>query len=299
MNQAPASASEWVKSNTVNHNKYTRVFMGKYDKLKFIHSDLEGKFEWGRNRFTLFERFYDADEIIDQEIAESELKMIIREDPEFIDAYNSLGWLEIDSFNYGLALIYFKKAFKIGNSLIPKTFNGKIIWGIIDNRPFLRAIQGLGLSFLFINESKKALKYFEKNLKYNPNDNQGIRALAIHCYIALGDYNNILKICRSFPDDLMPDTMYGKVFALFYSEKINEAEKALQKALHYFPLAAKELISKKHNPVFGNIPGTLTVGGQDEAYDYWKRVGRFWTNPKLKEFLKIGLDNSTKFQENG
>lgn len=263
--------------------------MGKYDKLKFHYSSTVGEFDWGKNRSEVFERFYDADEILDKEVAESEFKMIIREDPEFIDAYNSLGWFAMEEFNYGIAQSYFQKAFKIGNSLIPKGFNGEIIWGIIDNRPFLRAMHGLGLSYLSINDFKQALRYFKKNLEYNSNDNQGIRALAIHCYIALGVFNNILKINRSFPDDAMADTMYGKVFALYNLQKTKEAEEALSEALRYLPLVAKELVSNNHKLPQTIHLGTITVGGHDEAYDYWERLGQYWTNPLLKEFLENGI----------
>jgi tetratricopeptide (TPR) repeat protein len=266
--------------------------MGKYEKLKFTYSKLEGAFDWGENRYELFERFYEADEILDKEVAESEFKMITKEDPEFIDAYNSLGWLEMDSFNYGSALYYFEKAYKIGNSLIPKTFNGEIIWGIIDNRPFLKTMQGLGLSFLLINEYEKALKYFKKNLEYNSNDNQGIRALAIHCYMALGDFKNILKICSSFPDDTMSETIYGKVYALYNLEKLEEAEIVLKEALHYLPLVAKELISNKHKPPINKITSGIVVGSKEEAFEYWERFGQFWTSPRLKSFLNNVIEKS-------
>lgn len=264
--------------------------MRKYDKLKFEHSPMVGEFDWGKNRSEIFERFYDADEIFDKEVAESEFKMIIKEDPEFIDAYNSLGWIAMENFNYGIAQTYFNKAFTIGNSLIPKGFKGEVIWGIIDNRPFLRAMHGLGLSYLLINEFKQALKYFNKNLEYNSNDEQGIRGLAIHCYMALGEFNNILKINRLFPDDIMPDTMYGKVFALFNLQKTKEAEEALKEAVNYLPLVAKELIAKSHKFPQSIQPGFITVGGHDEAYDYYERLCQYWTNPLLKEFLKVGIE---------
>jgi tetratricopeptide (TPR) repeat protein len=258
--------------------------MKKHDLLKFHFSNSEGEFDWGKSRHEIFNKFYNTDEL-NSKRAEDKLKIILKEDPEFIDAYNSLGWLEMNICNYGNAMILFEKAFKIGNSLIPKSFKGKIIWGITENRPFLRALQGLGLSLLFTNEFEKALKYFQKTLKYNPNDNQGIRALMIHCYMALGDFKNMLKICSSFPEDTMADTLYGKVFALYHLERINDAKEALHEAQQYLPLVSKELISNKHKPAFNKIPGTLTCGGKDEAYDYWKRVGQFWTNPKLKFFL--------------
>ena len=263
--------------------------MCKYDKLNFHHSPSEGEFDWGNNRSEIFERFYDAVELLDKDVAESEFIMIIEDDPEFIDAYNSLGWIAVEEFNYGIALYYFQKALKIGTSLIPKGFKGEIDWGIIDNRPFLRAIEGVGLSYLSINRFEQALKYFEKTLEYNSHDNQGMRAEAIHCYIALGEFKSILKINRLFPDDEMPDTMYGKVYALYHLQKIQEAEKALVEALQFIPLVAKELSSQKHKPPLKDHSGFIAIGGQYEAYDYWRRLGQYWTNPQLKEFLKNGL----------
>jgi tetratricopeptide (TPR) repeat protein len=263
--------------------------MVKYDKLKFINTPMGGEFDWGDNRAELFDRFYDAEESPDREIAESEFKMIIREDPEFIDAYNSLGWMALEESNDDEAQTYFQKAFKIGNSLIPKDFKGEIPWGIIANRPFLRALQSLGLSYLVINKLQKALDYFEKNLKYNPNDNQGIRTLAIHCYMALGECKKILHINRSFPNDTMPETMYGKVFALFNLQKNEEAEEALKEALQHLPLVAKELIAKNHEPPLNFSAWTVTFGSQDEAYDYWQRLGKYWTSPMIKKFLENGI----------
>jgi len=262
----------------------------KYDKLKFNYSKNEGEFDWGENRYELFERFYDADEILEKDIAESEFKMIIKDDPEFIDAYNSLGWLEIELKNFGNALKYFGNAFRIGNILIPKSFNGEIIWGVIDNRPFLRSLQGLGVSLFFINEFEKALFYFKKTLKYNSNDNQGIRSLAIHCYVALGEFKKILKLCKSFPDDSMPETEFGKVLAYYKLSKYKDAEKTLEDALKWHPLVAKELISNKHKEVKSKLKGTITFGGEDEAYEYWKMMGQYWTGEELKQFLKSGLE---------
>ncbi len=268
--------------------------MKKYNKLKFHHTQLGGIFDWGTNRSELFQRLYDADEILDYEVAENELSMLIKEDKEFIDAYNSLGWLHMQQYNYGIAQSYFYEAFNIGDSLIPKEFKGEIIWGDIDNRPFLRSIHGLGLSFLQIGEFIESKKYFEKNLEYNQNDNQGIRALLIQNYIALGEFKKILDVCKLFPDDVMADTLYGKVLALFYLNKHKEAERALEVAVKYLPLVSKELVSKNHKPIYNDQPGVNSVGGADEAYEYWERVGQYWTNPQVKEFLKMGLSNKSK-----
>lgn len=263
--------------------------MVKYDKLKFINTPMGGEFDWGDNRAELFDRFYDAEESPDREIAESEFKMIIREDPEFIDAYNSLGWMALEESDNEKAKFYFTTAFETGNALIPENFTGEIIWANIDNRPFLRALHNMGLLYLITKKFDKALKYFEKNLEYNRNDNQGVRTNAIQCYMALNKYQNILKINSSYPNDTLPETMYGKVYALFNLRKTKEAEKALEEALQYLPLVAQELVAKNHKMPQDFSPWEVTLGDQNEAYDYWARLGHYWTDYKAKKFLENGI----------
>lgn len=269
---------------------------GKQDKitaLDFIVREFDdeiiGEFVWGPGRNHLFEEFYDADELSNPESAKRALNNIIKQDPQFIDAYNSLGWWEIEFANYANAKELFDKAFKIGIDVIPKNFSGQIVWGIIDNRPFLRAMNGLGLCYLFTNDFDKALQVFSKMLEYNPNDNQGVRALAIHCNIALGRFDAILDICRKYPEDILPDTLYGEILAYYKLNKVEKAKEALKKAVERSPLVAKELVKKRHKKIESDFPGTVTLGGADEAYDYWERLGQFWTDPDLIDFVKTEL----------
>jgi len=261
-----------------------------------LYDDLEGRFEWGEDRAEIFQRFYDAEEMISDgyEVkGKSALKKISAEDPQFIDAHNSLGYLEMNGDNYSKALTIFQKALNIGNKLIPRDFFGKIIWGFHDNRPFLRSMHGLGVCYLKTGDMAKASDIFSKMIDYNPNDNQGIRALAIECYLAFKRYPEVLSICNKFPDDAMADTLYGKVLALYRTGKEQEASKALEEAIKYLPLVAKELAKKQHIPVYGDMPGMTTMGGADEAYEYWDRVGKYWVEyPESLDFVKRGLIHS-------
>ncbi len=262
----------------------------KYGNLKFkIHDydgEINGEFDWGSKRKDIFNRFYDADEIDDIELAFQELFKIINDDPEFIDAYNSAGWWELNLYNYGNALTYFETAYQIGSKLIPKEFKGKILWGFLHNRPFLRAMHGLGLTYEYMGKYKKSVNIFDKMLKYNPNDNQGVRALAIETYLFIGNYKNVLKICKFYPEDIMPDTLYGKFIAYYRLSQKDKATEALKYANKILPNVTKELLSKKHKEVLSNRPGTITVGGEDEAYDYWHRTRVIWTDPELIRFIK-------------
>ncbi len=262
--------------------------MRKYPNLKFICDNKEGVFDWGEERDVLWERLYHAEDIDDIEEYILELRSIIEEDPEFIAAYNGLGGLEISLNNYGNALLIFETAYKIAKKYIPRDFKGRIPWGFIDNRPFLRTLNGLGHVYLFIREWRKASLIFEKILKYNPDDNQGIRSLAIHSYIAQGKFKNVLKICRNYPNDILPDVPYGKVLAYYRLDKLEKAKKALEEAIEISPNVAKELIKSRHKKPLDD--GSITLGGEEEAYYYWKQLGEYWTDVKLKKLIKETLE---------
>jgi tetratricopeptide (TPR) repeat protein len=263
--------------------------MNKYGKLRFVKSKNDGRFDFGNKRQLLFERFYDACEMEDEEAAGLELLKIIEEDNEFIEAYNRLGWEAMGSDNFGLARVFYFGAYDICDELIPKNFKGEISWTNIDNRPFLRALYGLGLTFLYVNDFITALQYFNKILEYNRNDNQGARASVIHCYMALGDFKGILKVCNSYSEDGLLEVLYGRAFALFYLDRLDESKKALNDAISLYPLIAKELVSAKYKPFPDRNPEVQVCGSKEEAEYYLSEFGHYWINPKLKEFLKNGL----------
>ena len=50
-------------------------------------------------------------------------------------------------------------------------------WGCVATRPYMRAIQALGMAQLDVGREDEARACFERLLEMNPNDNQGIRSL--------------------------------------------------------------------------------------------------------------------------
>ena len=102
----------------------------------------------------------------------------------------------------------------------------------------------------------------------------------------------MLKTIKLFPDDILPDTLYGAVFAHFRLDNLDKATTALEHAIGYSPNIAKELIKKNHKKI--DPDRSITVGGEDEALDYWERIGLFWTDPKLIKFVENGLKNQKK-----
>jgi len=266
----------------------------KFPALQFMLHDFGGsscgEFVWGPERDSLFEKFYAAGDLGSPDFAQRELlEDIMEEDPEFLDAYNSLGWWEVRRQNYGNAKYYFETAFSIGKHVIPKKFDGEIMWGMVDNRPFLRAIYGLGVCHQLTHDNKKAVQLFSKLLKYDKNDSQGARCLAIQSQIALGQFKKVIALCNQYPDDISPDIVYGRVLACHRLSKFQEAKSALRTAIADLPLVAQELVKSTHKEVKSKYPGSIECGGTDEAYEYWERVGSFWADPNLVDFLKEGI----------
>ena len=93
----------------------------------------------------------------------------------------------------------------------------------------------------------------------------------------------------------MPETLYGRALALFKLGRRREATIALKEAIEYLPLVGKELLKTRHRWPKTAWPGVITVGGADEAYDYWERWEQFWKeDPEALEWLREVMKQVTK-----
>ncbi len=99
-----------------------------------------------------------------------------RLDLRCLDAHSHLGLFEFDR-NPGLAIRHYEVGLRIGELSLPENFNGLLPWGMIDNRPFLRCLQGYGLCLWRLERFDEALQVFDRMLWLNPGDNQGVRCL--------------------------------------------------------------------------------------------------------------------------
>jgi len=96
-----------------------------------------------------------------------------------------------------------------------------------------------------------------------------------------------MKITQQYPRDIMSETVYGRVLALFKLGRRRQATPPLKKAIEYLPLVRKKLLKTKHRLPGTARPDRITAGGADEAYYYWERSGRFWKeDPGALEWLR-------------
>lgn len=93
-----------------------------------------------------------------------------------LDAHAHLGHMEFPS-DPRVAILHYEVGVRIGELSLPPGFDGVLIWGRVDNRPFLRCLHGYGLCLWRLGRPQEALAVFERILAFNPNDNQGVRFL--------------------------------------------------------------------------------------------------------------------------
>ncbi|MFP4364989.1 MAG: tetratricopeptide repeat protein [Spirochaetia bacterium] len=97
--------------------------------------------------------------------------------PECIDALVHIGESYMESSGDWLqnALNCFITSIHIAEKNLPKDFDGVMLWECLENRPYLRALHGLCLTYWRMKEFDKAQKTARKMLRICPGDNIGVR----------------------------------------------------------------------------------------------------------------------------
>ena len=108
--------------------------------------------------------------------AQDILMDLLQEDLRCLDAYAHMGNIFFDS-RPETAIQYYRAGIKIGGLSLPPGFNGVLLWGSVDNRPYLRCLQSNGLCLWRLERFTEAEEVFTHLLWLNPPDNQGARFL--------------------------------------------------------------------------------------------------------------------------
>jgi tetratricopeptide (TPR) repeat protein len=104
------------------------------------------------------------------------LMELCQADLRCLDAHSHLGNLVFDHSPQG-AIRYYEVGLRIGELSLGNDFTGVLLWGHIDNRPFLRCMHGYGLCLWHLGRFDEAQHVFDRMLWLNPSDNQGVRFL--------------------------------------------------------------------------------------------------------------------------
>ena len=132
------------------------------------------------------------------------LKDLIKRRPDFIDAQTHLGLALMAQGKYKPALDAHERALAIGEAAIPDGYAGRIEWGWLENRPFLRAAHGVVLCQLALGRRREAVELIERMLIWNPEDNQGLRFIVGSQYLRLGDLEKARRIFEEQAEEYPP-----------------------------------------------------------------------------------------------
>ncbi|WP_406511013.1 hypothetical protein [Streptomyces sp. NBC_00212] len=110
------------------------------------------------------------------------LRAAVREDPRHTDCWAHLGSeafarAAADESALPEALGFYQTAVAVAELSLPPSFTGVLAWSEVDNRPFHRALHGLGLTWWRLGETGKAAAVLGSSLWTNPDDDQDIRYL--------------------------------------------------------------------------------------------------------------------------
>jgi hypothetical protein len=112
----------------------------------------------------------------DFKAADKILMELCHADLRCLDAHAHLGNLVFDHGPKD-AIRHYEVGLRIGELSLGPDFDGLLPWGCIDNRPFLRCMQGYGLCLWRLDRFEEAGSIFNRMLWLNPTDNQGVRFL--------------------------------------------------------------------------------------------------------------------------
>lgn len=221
--------------------------------------------------------------------AERLFRDVIHKTPLHIDALHHLAIILDDKGKSEEARQLWIRGVEIGRSVFPRKFisGDRFEWAWLENRPFLRCLHGLGTAVLTDGDILTATGIFEELLSYNPHDNQGVREILLEVYLEQNELKKAYELCKRYPNDSLGGLWYGYPLVLYSLEKREQASKKLKKVLKESPKIAKELLKKSHKKPESDMLGYISVGGWDEAYDYWERFGRFWIEEKLDWLREI------------
>jgi len=111
-------------------------------------------------------------------------KKALKIDPNCADAHSTLGWCRMQLKKlYDEALVLMDRSIEAAYATEPGLREAsqkegvQLPWGIMENRPFLRAVHGKAMVLHKLGQVDPAIGECRKILKWNPSDNQGVRVL--------------------------------------------------------------------------------------------------------------------------
>jgi len=161
-------------------------------------------------------------------------------DPTYADGYVHLGNIAWRGGDWQQAGNLYRKAVNFAETEVENIPRGAF-WGVLESRPYMRALHGLGLTLWKQGRLKETKDIFKKMLVLNPNDNQGVRYLLGPVYHQMGNLDKAIEWYVRNPDD--PHTLYNYGLALIHRNDLDVAARMLLAGIIKNPYIAPLLLN--------------------------------------------------------
>lgn len=160
-------------------------------------------------------------------------------------------------------------------------------WVIQDNRPLLRLLaHQILICEQLLGDKTESIRLSERYLRFNPGDNHGYRTALVNYYLHEDRNEEAAALSGKYPDDMLADTRYGRVLALYRLGDEPGAAHALSGAAQDLPLVMDYLCrARVAKPKLHE--DSVMIGGKDQAWIYRNDMRDCWMQtPGCLEWLK-------------
>lgn len=202
------------------------------------------------------------------------LERLITATPDFVDAHAHIASHWHRQGKPKKALNAALLGLGIANRLIPEGFSGRIEWGHLDNRPYLRAMHIALLSYMRLRRHRDAVTLIELMLARNPGDNQGVRYLLGSEAMRAGNHEYARRVFEAEADSY-PPYFYELALSYMFKDEWVAAASALRRGFAANPYIAETLGGNPSPEPLAIWHGT-SWAKPETACDYMQTYGALW-----------------------
>lgn len=243
---------------------------------------------------------------------------IMQAQPGFLEGGLALAWILHEEGDSG-ALVMVNRLVKQANSLIPKGYKGRIIWGHTSNR-FYHRLLWLQFTLHFQQGNlAEAAKLGRKMLRLNPNDNLGVRYVLPLILLECGDYPGAKRALKPVADESGLTVAAVRAFVHFSLGDMEGFRQELALALFTLPILRAFLLDNHGAlpanddgyrgtipdietfamfawPAYCTVPGLrdechsfmldpVVLAAEKELFEYWEG---YWPRDRQKMTMRRG-----------
>jgi tetratricopeptide (TPR) repeat protein len=245
-----------------------------------------GSFSWESSDHSIDDLYMEAEDLyfeFEYEKSKKLLNKIILKDPLYSNAYLLLSTLSYAENDFEQAQRDLNKGLNIWESSIPEDFDGEIPWGFLENRPYLTLLFEMAILTDKAGKPEEAITYADKVLKYNPNDNQGVRWVIGNFFLKANKYDQAEKFLKKTAEEYPPNR-YSYALLLMLNQKRWDAVSQMRMAF-IENIYIYEHLSFKAPIVPYDIFENSNLNSIEEAIHYLDTMGYFWMQKQEELFF--------------